>query len=157
MPFNSAPAHSTRPHNAKKALYVIISAEIPENLVHKSCCLTVIFDEAADFLFSPCQVVPGACLSQIVTNSDTSNTHKHPKTPTKHPQNTHKHPQRVVLPHFRERVDESPRQDENFGTFGLFLSFFVSELRPFKVKDKFFQCYTKGFLSYQMKIAQTSL
>ena len=47
---------------------------------------------------------------------------------------------RVVLPHFRERVDESPRQDENFGTFGLFLSFFVSELRPFKVKDKFFQC-----------------
>ena len=48
--------------------------------------------------------------------------------------------ERVVLPHFRERVDESPRQDENFGTFGLFLSFFVSELRPFKVKDKFFQC-----------------
>ena len=88
IPFNSAPAHSTRPHNAKKALYVIISAEIPENLVHKSCCLTVIFDEAADFLFSPCQVVPGACLSQIVPNSATSNTHKHPKTPT----NTHKTP-----------------------------------------------------------------
>ena len=38
IPFNSPPAHSTRPHNAKKALYVIISAEIPENLVHKSCC-----------------------------------------------------------------------------------------------------------------------
>ena len=31
IPFNLAPAHSTRPHNAKKALYVIISAEIPEN------------------------------------------------------------------------------------------------------------------------------
>ena len=31
IPFNSAPAHSTRPHNAKKALYVIISGEIPEN------------------------------------------------------------------------------------------------------------------------------
>ena len=30
IPFNSAPAHSTRPHNAKKALYVIISGEIPE-------------------------------------------------------------------------------------------------------------------------------
>ena len=45
-----------------------------------------------------------------------------------------------MLPHFRQRVNESPRQDENFGTFGLFLSFFVSELRPFKVKDKFFQC-----------------
>ena len=88
IPFNSAPAHSTRPHNAKKALYFIISAEIPENLVHKSCCLTVIFDEAADFLFSLCQVVPGVYMSQIVTNSDTSNTHKHPKTPT----NTHKTP-----------------------------------------------------------------
>ena len=36
IPFNSAPAHSTRPHNAKKALYVIISGKIPENLVHKS-------------------------------------------------------------------------------------------------------------------------
>ena len=31
IPFNSAPAHSTRPHNAKKALYIIISPEIPEN------------------------------------------------------------------------------------------------------------------------------
>ena len=41
---------------------------------------------------------------------------------------------RVVLPHFRQRVDESPRQDENFGTFGLFLSFFVSEIWPFKVE-----------------------
>ena len=50
MPFNSAPAHSTRPHNAKKALYVIISAEIPENLVHKSCCLTVIFDGTVNFV-----------------------------------------------------------------------------------------------------------
>ena len=66
------------PHNAKKALYVIISAEIPENQVHKSYCLTVIFDEAVNFFSSPCQVVPGACLSQIVTNSHTCNTHKHP-------------------------------------------------------------------------------
>ena len=38
IPFNSAPAHSTGPHNAKKALYVIISAEIPEDYVHKSYC-----------------------------------------------------------------------------------------------------------------------
>ena len=28
------------------------------------------------FVFSPCKVVPGACLSQIVTNSDNSNTQK---------------------------------------------------------------------------------
>ena len=27
-----------------------------------------------------------------------------------------------------------PRQDENFGTFGLFLSFVVSEIWPFKVE-----------------------
>ena len=93
IPFNSTPAHSTRPHNAKKALYVIISAEIPENLVHKSYCLTVIFDEAVNFFSSRCQVVPGACLSQIVTNSHTSNTHKHPQTPIKHPQTPIKHPQ----------------------------------------------------------------
>ena len=30
IPFNSAPAHSTRPHHAKQALYVIISGKIPE-------------------------------------------------------------------------------------------------------------------------------
>lgn len=41
------PVHSTRPHNAKKALYVIISVKIHENLVHKSCCIKVIFDDAA--------------------------------------------------------------------------------------------------------------
>ena len=35
IPFNSAPAHSTCPHNAKKARYVIISDEIPEIQVHK--------------------------------------------------------------------------------------------------------------------------
>ena len=99
-PFNSSPQCK------KKALYVIISAEIPENLVHKSYCVKVIFDDAVNFFVFPCQVVPRACLSQIVP----------PLTPT----NTHKYPQRVVLPHFRERVDESPHQDENFGTFGLF-------------------------------------
>ena len=62
MSFNSAAAHSTRPHNAKKALYVIISAEIPENLVHKSYCITVIYDDAVNLFSSPCQVVPRACL-----------------------------------------------------------------------------------------------
>ena len=63
-----------------------------------------------------------------------------PLTPKKRPKTDPYRPKmakRVVLPHFRERVDESPRQDENFGTFGLSLSFFVSELRPFKVKTNF--------------------
>ena len=85
------------------------------------------------FFFFSLPSGPRGMFEPIVTNSDTSNTHKHPKTP----KNAHKHPQRVVLPHFRERVDESPRQDENFVTFGLFLSFVVSELRLFKVKTNF--------------------
>ena len=61
-----------------------------------------------------------------------------PLTPKKRPKTDPYRPKmakRVVLPHFRERVDESPRQDENFGTFGLFLSFFVSEIWPFKVEN----------------------
>ena len=60
-----------------------------------------------------------------------------PLTPQKRPKTDPYRPKmakRVVLPHFRQRVDESPRQDENFGTFGLFLSFFVSEIWPFKVE-----------------------
>ena len=43
IPFNLAATHSTRPHNAKKALYVIISCKIPENWVHKSCWHKLIF------------------------------------------------------------------------------------------------------------------
>ena len=49
------------PTTQKKALYVIISAKIPENLVHKSYCLTVIFDEAVNFFVPQSQVVLGAC------------------------------------------------------------------------------------------------
>ena len=67
-----------------------------------------------------------------MTNSDTSNTHKHPKTPTKHPQTPTKSGATTL-----ERVDESPQQDENFGTFGLFLAFFVTELRlGFAIKNE---------------------
>ena len=51
-------------------------------------------------------------------NSHTSNTPKSVKVG-----------ERVVLPHFCERVDESPQKEKNFGTFGIFLAFFVTEIR----------------------------
>ena len=85
-PFNSSP-------QCKKSSLRYHFSRNSWKLVHKSCCIKVIFDDAAIFFSSPCQVVPGACLSQIVTNSHTSNTHKHLKTPTnshKTPTNTHK-------------------------------------------------------------------
>ena len=120
MPFNLAPAHSTRPHNAKKSsLRYHFSRNSwkfgSQKLLHQGH-----FSWRGNFFFFS---LPSGPRGIFEPNSATCNTHKHP--------------QRVVLPHFHERVDESPRQDENFGTFGLFLSFFVSELRPFKVKTNF--------------------
>ena len=41
--------------------------------------------------------------------------------------------ERVALGHFHERVGESPRSDENFGTSGSKISRFVSEIWPFEV------------------------
>ena len=67
-PFNSSP------HCKKKALYVIISGEIPENLVHKSCMYMLIFDVHANFLFPQSFPLPWAYLGKNVTLCDTSNT-----------------------------------------------------------------------------------
>ena len=39
----------------------------------------------------------------------------------------------MALHHFHERVDESPRQDENFEPSGAPVAFFVSEIWPFEV------------------------
>ena len=53
----------------------------------------------------------------------------------------------MVLPHFYERVDESPQKEKNFGTFGIFLAFFVTGIRPFKVKfsvQTLLQCISKA-------------
>ena len=41
--------------------------------------------------------------------------------------------ERVALGHFHERVGESPRSDENFGTSGSKIALFVSEIWPFEV------------------------
>ena len=39
----------------------------------------------------------------------------------------------MALGHFHERVGESPRSDENFGTSGSKIALFVSEIWPFEV------------------------
>ena len=43
-----------------------------------------------------------------------------------------KEDERVARGHFHERVGESPRRYENFGTSGSLVAFFVSEIRPFE-------------------------
>ena len=45
-------SHSTRPQFKKKALYVIISGEFPENWVHKSYWHKINFDVRVIFHFS---------------------------------------------------------------------------------------------------------
>ena len=40
--------------------------------------------------------------------------------------------ERVARGHFHERVGESPRRYENFGTSGSSVAFFVSEIQPFE-------------------------
>ena len=74
--FNSSPAHPTRPHNATKALYVIIYGKIHENKVQKCCWHKLIFDVPADFFFPQCQPVPGAYLGQSGLLRPTSDTQK---------------------------------------------------------------------------------
>ena len=39
----------------------------------------------------------------------------------------------MALGHFHERVGESPRSDENFGTSGSKIALFASEIWPFEV------------------------
>ena len=42
--------------------------------------------------------------------------------------------ERVARGHFHERVGESPRRYENFGTSGSAVAFFVKKLQPFEQK-----------------------
>ena len=44
-----------------------------------------------------------------------------------------------MLPHFRQRVNESPRQDENFGTFGLFFIMFRFRLKSRQIFPMYFE------------------
>ena len=59
-----------------------------------------------------------------------------PGTPRKSGFSARKRPkegERVTRRHFHERVGESPRSDENFGTSGYKIRRFVSEIWPFEV------------------------
>ena len=62
---------------------------------------------------------------------------------------------KVVLPHFRQRADESLRQDENFGTFGLFLSFFVFEIWPFNVELPVWEIFSLYFSFCSIELIRT--
>ena len=70
----------------------------------------------------------GHILSHFGTNCDTGNTSKKRFLSKKGP----KEGERVARGHFHERVGESPRRYENFGTSGSLVAFFVSEIRPFE-------------------------
>ena len=78
--------------------------------------------------FSTWKVVPGAYSDQRETPGDTWNTPKKvffflcPKEG-----------ERVARRHFHERVGESPRSYDNFGTSGSKIRRFISEIWPFEV------------------------
>ena len=55
------PCVNTIQHNAKKALYIIISAEIPENLVHKIDATRIKSYVHANCFVPQSQVVLDAC------------------------------------------------------------------------------------------------
>ena len=70
----------------------------------------------------------GHILSHFGKNCETGNTPKKWFLSRKRP----KEGERVARGHFHERVGESPRRYENFGTSGSLVAFFVSEIRPFE-------------------------
>ena len=70
----------------------------------------------------------GHVLYQMAQNGPPGNTPKKGSLSRKRP----KEGERVGRGHFHERVGESPRRYENFGTSGSPVAFFVSEIRPFE-------------------------
>ena len=70
----------------------------------------------------------GYFLNVFQKSSETGNTPKKWFLSRKRP----KEGERVGRGHFHERVGESPRRYENFGTSGSLVAFFVSEIRPFE-------------------------
>ena len=82
------------------------------------------------FFSSSCKAVPGAYSDKRQTVTDTWNT---PKKCFFSDWKRPKEGERVALGHFHERVGESPRLYENFGTSRSKESRFVSEIWPFEV------------------------
>ena len=84
----------------------------------------------SNFFFPTWKVVPGACFGPK------SATGRHLEHPAKSGFSARKSPkegERVARRHFHERVGESPRSYENFGTSGSKIRRFVSEIWPFEV------------------------
>ena len=75
IPFNSASAHSTRPHNAKKLFTSSFQAIFLKIGFTKVTC-TCSFLCTCTFWSSHCSQVPRAYLGKTVTQRDTSNTQK---------------------------------------------------------------------------------
>ena len=80
------------------------------------------------FFFHDGEMSRGHILSHFVKFCETGNTPKKWFLSRKRP----KEGERVGRGHFHERVGESPRRYENFGTSGSPVAFFVSEIRPFE-------------------------
>ena len=108
IPFNSAPAHSTRPHNAKKLFMSSFQAKFLKIELAKVDGKRSIVMASVRFLFPSVNQFRGHIW-----------------------------------------VDESPRQD--FWHFlNIFLAFFITEIRPFKVKfsvQALLQCIFKDQLN----------
>ena len=81
-------------------------------------------DYQVNFFFPTWKTGPGAYSGQRGTAGHTCgfSARKRPKEG-----------ERVTRRHFHERVGESPRSDENFGTSGSKIALFVSEIWPFEV------------------------
>ena len=99
---------------------------------HKFYSTPVIFECAVNFFFPTWKNVSGPYserFSEIIGNR------KHPENTLKRRFLSKKGPkegERVARGHFHERVGESPRRYENFGTSGSSVAFFVSEIQPFE-------------------------
>ena len=100
--------------------------------VHKFCSSALVFAGTAIFFLPAWQDVTGAYserFSEIIGNR------KHPENTLKKQflsKKVLKEGERVARGHFHERVGESPRRYENFGTSGSSVAFFVSEIQPFE-------------------------
>ena len=78
IPFNSAPVHSTHPHNVKKLFTLSFQTKFRKIGFVKVTC-TCSFFIYLHFFCSQCQPVPGAYLGQNGPRWPTSNTQKMPK------------------------------------------------------------------------------
>ena len=100
--------------------------------VHAISAQTLKYQHKLVSSFDYARRVPGAYSERF---SDIIGHREHPENTLKKRFLSKKGPkegERVARGHFHERVGESPRQYENFGTSGSSVAFFVSEIQPFE-------------------------